>query len=191
MSERRPGCSGDLLTDSVRLHLRSGCAGRLVPVRRARQLVDCLLNDARSRRRRLSDAVPHCVSACYDAKGVDGRPFMEAVIEVNRRHAALVLSALRRRLRRSRSVIAGTRTSNYGSTSIFAQWCVLRPKPAGPGSRSCSTARAPTSSSRGYHSSFPCYFASLVRQRRFGAAADPRGERAACLARGPLRGAGS
>ena len=56
----------------------------------------------------------------------------------------------------------------YGSTSIFAQWCVFA-EARRAGLKVMLDGQGADEQLAGYHGSFPYYFASLIRQRRFAA----------------------
>ena len=64
----------------------------------------------------------------------------------------------------------------YGSTSIFAQWCVFR-EARRAGLKVMLDGQGADEQLAGYHGSFSYYFTSLIRQRRFAALLRAMGER--------------
>ena len=128
-SARRARSFVALLADSVRLHLRSdvpvgtclsgGLDSSSIVCLMARELAESAATQPRL----------NCVSACYDAKSIDERPFMEAVVQRTqstphwchpRFEDAFALAER----------ITWHQDEPYGSTSIFAQWCVFADAPA-------------------------------------------------------------
>jgi asparagine synthase (glutamine-hydrolysing) len=156
----------DLLARSVHIHLRSdvpvgtclsgGLDSSSIVCLMAREL-DALGNGARV----------HSVSACYDVKAVDERPFMETVIA----HTASVPHWCHPRVEDAFALaerITWHQDEPYGSTSIFAQWCVFEEAHRG-GLKVMLDGQGADEQLAGYHGCFSYHFASLIRQRRFAA----------------------
>jgi asparagine synthase (glutamine-hydrolysing) len=156
----------DLLTQSVRLHLRSDVpVGTCLSGGLDSSSIACLM--ARELDEAGNGSRVHTVSACYDVKAVDERPFMEAVVEragtiphwCHPRYEDAFAEAER---------ITWHQDEPYGSTSIFAQWCVFG-EARRAGLKVMLDGQGADEQLAGYHGSFPYYFASLIRQRRFAA----------------------
>ena len=156
----------ELLAESVRLHLRSDVpVGTCLSGGLDSSSIVCLMT------RELDEAGTgervHTVSACYDVKAVDERPFMEAVVEragtaphwCYPRYEDAFAEAER---------ITWHQDEPYGSTSIFAQWCVFG-EARRAGLKVMLDGQGADEQLAGYHGSFPYYFAGLIRQRRFAA----------------------
>jgi len=154
-----------LLTESVRLHLRSDVpVGTCLSGGLDSSSIVCLM--ARQLEEEASGARVHTVSACYDVKAVDERPFMEAVVERAR-------TIPHWRYPRADDAFAQAeritwhQDEPYGSTSIFAQWCVFD-EAREAGLKVMLDGQGADEQLAGYHGCFPYYFAALIRQRRFG-----------------------
>ncbi len=155
---------GELLAESVHLHLRSDVpVGSCLSGGLDSSSIVCLM--ARELDAAGNDAHVHSVSACYDAKEVDERPFMESVIAQTgsiphwcypRVDDAFALAER----------ITWHQDEPYGSTSIFAQWCVFA-EAHRAGLKVMLDGQGADEQLAGYHGGFSYYFASLVRQRRF------------------------
>src|SRR5262249_23266245 len=154
----------ELLSQSVRMHLRSDVpVGSCLSGGLDSSSIVCLM--ARELDALGDGARVHSVSACYDVKAVDERYYMEMVVDRARTTPrwcyprAEVASALAER-------ITGPQDEPYGSTSIFAQWCVLE-EARRAGLKVMLDGQGADEQLAGYHGCFPYYFANLVRQRRF------------------------
>jgi asparagine synthase (glutamine-hydrolysing) len=153
-----------LLADSVRIHLRSDVpVGTCLSGGLDSSSIVCLMArelDAAGQRAKVNS-----VSACYDEQSVDERPFMEAVVERTRciphwcypRFEDAFALAER---------ITWHQDEPYGSTSIFAQWCVFE-EARRAGLKVMLDGQGADEQLAGYHSCFPQYFAGLIRQRQF------------------------
>ena len=156
----------DLLAQSVRLHLRSDVpVGTCLSGGLDSSSIVCLM--ARELDEAGTGARVHTVSACYDVKAVDERPFMESVVEragttphwCYPQYEDVFAEAER---------ITWHQDEPYGSTSIFAQWCVFGAARQA-GLKVMLDGQGADEQLAGYHGSFPYYFASLIRQHRFAA----------------------
>jgi len=154
----------ELLAESVRIHLRSDVpVGTCLSGGLDSSSIVCLMT--RELAAAGSGARVHSVSACYDAKEVDERPFMEAVVDQTgsiphwcypRVDDAFALAER----------ITWHQDEPYGSTSIFAQWCVFE-EAHRAGLKVMLDGQGADEQLAGYHGGFSYYFASLLRQRCF------------------------
>jgi asparagine synthase (glutamine-hydrolysing) len=154
----------ELLTDSVRLHLRSDVpVGTCLSGGLDSSSIVCLMS--RHLAANGEDPNVHSVSACYEEKSVDERPFMEAIVDSTDctphwcypRYDDAFAAAER---------ITWHQDEPYGSTSIFAQWQVFA-EAKQAGLKVMLDGQGADEQLAGYHGSFPYYYASLIRQRRF------------------------
>jgi asparagine synthase (glutamine-hydrolysing) len=153
-----------LLADSVRIHLRSDVpVGTCLSGGLDSSSIVCLM--ARELEAEGNGAKVNSVSACYDQKAVNERPFMEAVVE--RTHSvphwcyprfedAFALA----------EQITWHQDEPYGSTSIFAQWSVFDAARRA-GLKVMLDGQGADEQLAGYHGCFSYYFASLIKDRRF------------------------
>ena len=153
-----------LLADSVRIHLRSDVpVGTCLSGGLDSSSIVCLM--ARELDTAGQGGKVNSVSACYDEQSVDERPFMEAVVERTRciphwcypRFEDAFALAER---------ITWHQDEPYGSTSIFAQWCVFA-EARRAGLKVMLDGQGADEQLAGYHGCFPYYFAGLIQQRRF------------------------
>jgi asparagine synthase (glutamine-hydrolysing) len=164
-----------LLDDSVKLHLRSDVpVGTCLSGGLDSSSIVCLMA------RELAaggDARVHTLSACYDDRSVDERPFMEAVVE---RAAALPHWCFPRAddAFAFSERITWHQDEPYGSTSIFAQWCVFEAARR-VGLKVMLDGQGADEQLAGYHGAFGTHFASLIRRRRFAALIRAMAERRA------------
>jgi asparagine synthase (glutamine-hydrolysing) len=156
----------ELLAESVRLHLRSDVpVGTCLSGGLDSSSIVCLM--ARELAAAGTAAPVHTVSACYDEKTVDERPFMEAVVQ----HAGSVPHWCYPRVEDAFAQaerITWHQDEPYGGTSIFAQWCVFS-EARRAGLKVMLDGQGADEQLAGYHALFPYYFASLIRRRRFAA----------------------
>lgn len=150
----------DLLADAVRTHLRSD-----VPVG------SCLSGglDSSSIVCLMAGLMPgggkvHTVSACYQEKSVDEKPFMDAVVAHAGTQAHFIFPRAEDVFQKA-SDITWHQDEPFGSTSIFAQWCVF--EAAGrAGIKVMLDGQGADEQLAGYHGGFHYYTASLLRQGR-------------------------
>ncbi|MFZ0606584.1 MAG: asparagine synthase (glutamine-hydrolyzing) [Xanthobacteraceae bacterium] len=155
-----------LLDESVRLHLRSDVpVGTCLSGGLDSSSIVCLM--ARQLAVTSGAARVHTISACYEVKAVDERPFMEAVVErvgtvphwCHPRAEDAFTEAER---------ITWHQDEPYGSTSIFAQWCVFA-EARKAGLKVMLDGQGADEQLAGYHGCFPTHFAALIKQHRFAA----------------------
>lgn len=149
------------LQDSVRLHLRSDVTvGSCLSGGLDSSSIVCLMADMLDSRG--SGAQVNTVSACYAEKSVDEKPFMEAVVT----HANTLPHYLYPKAEdvfRTASDLTWHQDEPFGSTSIFAQWCVFE-KAREKGIKVMLDGQGADEQLAGYHSSFSYYTADLVRR---------------------------
>jgi asparagine synthase (glutamine-hydrolysing) len=153
-----------LLAESVRFQLRSDVpVGSCLSGGLDSSSIVCLM--ARELEAAGTGAKVNSVSACYDEQSVDERPFMEAVVA----HAKSVPHWCHPRVEDAFALaerITWHQDEPYGSTSIFAQWCVFEAARRA-GLKVMLDGQGADEQLAGYHGCFSYYFASLVKQRRF------------------------
>lgn len=151
----------ELLTDSVRLHLRAdvplgSCLSGGLDSSSLVCLMDMFL------RADGSDRPVDTFSACYPGKAVDERPFMEAVVSATHSRPHWVHPPAE-----DAFDLAGRITWHqdepYGSTSIFAQWSVFQDAGAG-GIKVMLDGQGADEQLAGYHPAFAFYHADLLRR---------------------------
>lgn len=113
----------ELFFDSVRLHLRSdvrvgSCLSGGLDSSSIVAAMDRLLKDGGG-----ADPV-HTISACYAAKEVDEKPFMEAVVAATRTTPHYIYPDPETAFAAAEK-ITWHQDEPYGSTSIYSQWCVF------------------------------------------------------------------
>lgn len=165
LSEREAGARfGELLTDSVRMHLRSDVpVGSCLSGGLDSSSIVCLMD--RLLRSDSKTAAINTISACYKEKEVDERPFMEAVVSATRSTPHYVYPSVDDAFARAEQ-ITWHQDEPYGSTSIFAQWCVFEAaKQAGV--KVMLDGQGADEQLAGYHGSFPYYTANLIKQRKW------------------------
>jgi asparagine synthase (glutamine-hydrolysing) len=163
-----------LLTDSVRLHLRSD-----VPVG------SCLSGGLDSSSivglmgRMLAaegtGARVNTVSACYAEKAVDERPFMEAVVARIGAVPHYVFPKPEDVFARA-SDLTWHQDEPFGSTSIFAQWCVFE-EARRAGIKVMLDGQGADEQLAGYHWTYAWHLVTLMRQGRLAALARTVAER--------------
>jgi asparagine synthase (glutamine-hydrolysing) len=154
----------ELLAQSVRLHLRSDVpVGSCLSGGLDSSSIVCLM--ARELASVSQDAHVHCVSACYDVKAVDERPYMEMVVERTNSTPHWCYPKVDEAFALAER-ITWHQDEPYGSTSIFAQWCVFE-EARRAGLKVMLDGQGADEQLAGYHGCFPYYFANLIRQRRF------------------------
>ena len=151
---------GALLDDSVRLHLRADVPiGSCLSGGLDSSSIVCLMA------KRLDGTAPiKTISACYAEKSVDERPFMDDVVAHAHTQPYYVYP-------RAEDVFSEAETITwhqdepFGSTSIFAQWCVFS-EARHAGVKVMLDGQGADEQLAGYHSAFHYYMAGLTRQGR-------------------------
>ena len=151
-----------LLRDAVKLHLRSD-----VPVG------SCLSGglDSSSIVSLMASMMPskakmNTISACYDEQSVDERPFVDQVVAQTGATAHFVYPQAEDLFQKV-SAITWHQDEPFGSTSIFAQWCVFE-EARRVGIKVMLDGQGADEQLAGYHYAFPFYLAQEVRRGHFG-----------------------
>lgn len=153
----------ELLDESVRMHLRSDVpVGSCLSGGLDSSAIVCLM--ARELRATGNHGLVNSISACYDVKSVDERPFMEAVVEQTVSIPHWCYPRVDDAFAKAEE-ITRHQDEPYGSTSIFAQWCVFE-EARRAGLKVMLDGQGADEQLAGYHGSFSYYIASLIRQRR-------------------------
>jgi asparagine synthase (glutamine-hydrolysing) len=169
--DQRPPLSGAtaaeqfraLLTDAVRLHLRADVpVGSCLSGGLDSSSIVCLMS-------RVLDACGgagrvRTISACYDEARVNEKSFMDAVVA----HADTEPSYVYPRADDVFARIADVtwhQDEPFGSTSIFAQWCVFE-EAKRKGLKVMLDGQGADEQLAGYYHNFPVYIAQLIRHGR-------------------------
>ena len=165
IGEREAGAQfGSLLAQSVRLQLRSDVpVGTCLSGGLDSSSIVCLM--ARELKAAGTEDKVNCVSACYDEKSVDERPFMEAVVERSQSTPHWCYPRFEDAFALAER-ITWHQDEPYGSTSIFAQWSVFHTAHRA-GLKVMLDGQGADEQLAGYHGCFSYYFASLIRRGRF------------------------
>jgi asparagine synthase (glutamine-hydrolysing) len=154
----------ELLTESVRMHLRSDVpVGSCLSGGLDSSSIVCLMD--RLLRVDNSAGPIHTVSACYPEKEVDERPFMEAVVRETNCDPCYVYPSVDDAFANAEK-ITWHQDEPYGSTSIFAQWSVFAAAKA-VGVKVMLDGQGADEQLAGYHGGFHYYIADLVRRGRW------------------------
>ncbi|MGO4573049.1 asparagine synthase (glutamine-hydrolyzing) [Microvirga sp. 2TAF3] len=154
----------ELLTDSVRMHLRSDVpVGSCLSGGLDSSAIVCLMSDM------LADegegARVNTVSACYAEKSVDEKPFMEAVVGKTGANPHYIFPRAEEVFKRAGD-ITWHQDEPFGSTSIFAQWCVFE-EAKKAGIKVMLDGQGADEQLAGYHSSYVYYMSDLIRRRDY------------------------
>jgi asparagine synthase (glutamine-hydrolysing) len=152
------------LCDSVRLHLRSDVlVGSCLSGGIDSSAIVCLM--AEQLRLDGNGARVNSVSACYPEKSVDERPFIKTVVQATGSNAHYVYPRVEDALAMAEQV-TWHQDEPYGSTSIFAQWCVFQAARQA-GIKVMLDGQGADEQLAGYHGCFSYYFSNLIRRRRW------------------------
>jgi len=153
-----------LLSDSVRLHLRADVlVGSCLSGGLDSSSIVCLMAgmlDAEG-----NGAKVNTVSACYAEKSVDERPFMDQVVASTGSTPHFIFPRAEDVFARA-SDITWHQDEPFGSTSIFAQWCVFE-EARRAGIKVMLDGQGADEQLAGYHGSFHYYMSDLVRNGQF------------------------
>jgi len=163
-----------ILTDSVNIHLRSDVpVGSCLSGGLDSSSIVCLMAG-------MLDAAGggkvSTVSACYTEKSVDEKPFMDAVVAHSGTLPHYVFPRPEDVFARSTEV-TWHQDEPFGSTSIFAQWCVFE-EARRAGIKVMLDGQGADEQLAGYHSNFQYYLSNLARHGRWLMLARTMGERA-------------
>ena len=174
----------ELLTDSVRIHLRSDVPlGACLSGGLDSSSIACLMAEMRDQRNVETNV--NAFSACFSEKSVDEKPFMEAVIAHTHATPNYIYPRAEDLFARA-AEITWHQDEPFGSSSIFAQWCVFE-EAKRVGIKVMLDGQGADEQLAGYHSSFPYYLAHLMRCGRFLMLARTLSERSR-LHRAPILG---
>ena len=156
---------GELLRDAVRLHMRSDVpVGSCLSGGLDSSSLVCLMTQL------LEVSRPglgvRTISACFDEKTVDERRFMESVIRHTGSRPTFVYPSARDLFEHAEK-ITWHQDEPFGSTSIFAQWCVFEEAKRG-GITVMLDGQGADEPIAGYHSSFRYCIRELQNQHRWG-----------------------
>lgn len=150
----------DLLADAVKLHLRSDVpVGSCLSGGLDSSSIVCLMAGMMPKGERV-----HTVSACYQEKSVDEKPFMDAVVAHAGTTPHFIFPRAEDVFARA-SDITWHQDEPFGSTSIFAQWCVFE-EARRAGIKVMLDGQGADEQLAGYHFAFPFYLSQLLRQGR-------------------------
>ncbi|WP_051346121.1 asparagine synthase (glutamine-hydrolyzing) [Bradyrhizobium sp. th.b2] len=154
-----------LLTDAVSTHLRSDVPlGSCLSGGLDSSSIVCLMSDMLGSRK--GGPKVETVSACYGEKSVDEKPFMDEVV----RHAATQPHFIYPRVEEvfaRASDIAWHQDEPFGSTSIFAQWCVFE-EAKRAGLKVMLDGQGADEQLAGYHGCYYYYLDRLSKDRQIG-----------------------
>jgi asparagine synthase (glutamine-hydrolysing) len=155
-----------LLSDSVRLHMRADVSiGSCLSGGLDSSSIVCLMSDMLSKVDTQSKV--NTVSACYSDKSVDEKAFMDAVVDHAQTQPHFVYPKACDVFAKAAD-ITWHQDEPFGSTSIFAQWCVFE-EAKRAGIKVLLDGQGADEQLAGYHSSsFGFYMAGLARRGQFG-----------------------
>jgi asparagine synthase (glutamine-hydrolysing) len=152
----------DLFQDAVRIHLRSD-----VPVGSCLSggLDSSSIVSLMSEMLAAEGARVNTVSACYAEKSVDEKPFMDEVVAKTGAEPHYIFPRAEEVFQRAAD-ITWHQDEPFGSTSIFAQWCVFE-EARRQGIKVMLDGQGADEQLAGYHSGFHYYMADLARRGRW------------------------
>jgi asparagine synthase (glutamine-hydrolysing) len=162
--EEAAGHFRELLTDSVRMHLRSDVAvGSCLSGGLDSSSIVCLM--AEQLKQHGGGARVDAVSACYTDKSVDEKPFMEAVVDRTGARPHYIFPRAEDVFQRA-SDLTWHQDEPFGSTSIFAQWCVFEAA-SRAGIKVMLDGQGADEQLAGYHGSYMYYMYDLIRRHDY------------------------
>ncbi|MGE0516315.1 MAG: asparagine synthase (glutamine-hydrolyzing) [Hyphomicrobiaceae bacterium] len=149
------------LSEAIAMHLRSDVpVGTCLSGGLDSSAIVCLMADQLNSHR--DGPQVNTVSACFAEKSVDEKPFMDAVVEHARALPRFVFPKADDVLDRA-AQITWHQDEPFGSTSIFAQWCVFE-EARRAGVKVMLDGQGADEPLAGYHHSFRHYIAWLARR---------------------------
>lgn len=153
----------DLLSDAVRMHLRSDVRiGSCLSGGLDSSSIVCIMANLLSGNEGRGEL--HTVSACYAEKSVDEKPFMDIVVAATGATPHFIYPRAEDVFARA-SDITWHQDEPFGSTSIFAQWCVFE-EARRAGIKVMLDGQGADEQLAGYHGSFSYYMGDLIRRGR-------------------------
>lgn len=154
----------ELFADSVRMHLRSDVpVGSCLSGGLDSSAIVCVMS--RLLEQQNQGAKVNTVSACYADKSVDEKPFMEQVVAQTGALPHYIFPRAEDVFARA-SDITWHQDEPFGSTSIFAQWCVFE-EARRAGIKVMLDGQGADEQLAGYHSAYVYYMSDLVRRGRY------------------------
>lgn len=151
----------ELFTDSVRMHLRSDVPiGSCLSGGLDSSAIVCVMSRMLGQEGR--GAKVNTVSACYAEKSVDEKPFMEEVVSQTGAIPHYIFPRPEDVFARA-SDITWHQDEPFGSTSIFAQWCVFE-EAKRAGIKVMLDGQGADEQLAGYHSAYVYYMSDLIRR---------------------------
>lgn len=151
-----------LFDKSVQLHLRSDVAiGSCLSGGLDSSSIVCTMA-----RQLGADAVINTVSACYREKEADEKPFMEEVVSATSARPHYVFPRPEDVMSRA-AEITWHQDEPFGSSSIFAQWCVFE-EASRAGVKVMLDGQGADEQLAGYHGCYQYYFQGLRKAGQFG-----------------------
>lgn len=167
----------ELLRDSVRIHLRSDVpVGSCLSGGLDSSSIVCLMAELRGGATQGAGGV-HTVSACFPKTSVDEKRYMEVVVGHARGSQPHWVFPRPEEVFERAAEITWQQDEPFGSTSIFAQWCVFRAAREA-GLKVMLDGQGADELLAGYHASYHYYLADLARRRRWAMLARTMIERA-------------
>lgn len=158
------GLFRQLLRDSVRLHLRSDVpVGSCLSGGLDSSAIVCLATDML----KVSGATSkfQTVSACYAEKSVDEKQFVDRVVDATNSNPTYVYPSADEVFAQA-SDVTWHQDEPFGSTSIFAQWCVFEAARKA-GIKVMLDGQGADEQLAGYHGLFHNQFAQMIRSNRW------------------------
>jgi asparagine synthase (glutamine-hydrolysing) len=148
----------EMLTEAVRLHLRSDVpVGSCLSGGLDSSAIVCLMAPMMQ-----GGARVNTVSACYAEKSVDEKPFMDAVVASAGTEPHFIYPQPDELFAKA-SDITWHQDEPFGSTSIFAQWCVFE-EARRVGVKVMLDGQGADEQLAGYHTGFSHYMSGLIRR---------------------------
>ena len=165
-----------MLADAVRLHLRSDVpVGSCLSGGLDSSSIVCLMSQMMGSS--AGGAKVNTVSACYAEKSVDEKPFMDAVVAHAHTQPHFIFPKAEEVFARAAD-ITWHQDEPFGSTSIFAQWCVFE-EARRVGVKVMLDGQGADEQLGGYHHSFSFHLAGLIKQLKLAEALRTMRERQA------------
>lgn len=151
----------EMLTEAVKLHLRSDVpVGSCLSGGLDSSSIVCLMSQMMGSG--AGGSKVNTVSACYAEKSVDEKPFMDAVVAHAHTQPHFIFPKPEEVFARA-SDITWHQDEPFGSTSIFAQWCVFE-EARRVGVKVMLDGQGADEQLGGYHFGFSFHLAGLFRQ---------------------------